>query len=488
MHVKIKILSVLFLAVCIAGCKKWDDHARINNRELNMTLFQVISEHPKLTKFHEYLKKTGLDKELASSKSYTVWAPQDAALQNLDPAVIADSTRLRRFIANHISNETYFYRNSLTPIRVLMLNGKRVTYANGRLDDANIVEADRFVSNGVLEIMDKAVPAYSNAWEMLNETKTTFRQNAFILSLTRNVFDPTNAIIDSINSQTGQPVYRPGTDSVLRNTFNANVADLENEDKQYTYFILHDTAFNTEVNKLTPYFKTGTADSTNNLAANAVVKDLVVEGVYSIDQLPATLVSKFGVTIPIDKNRIIETRRLSNGIAYVLSGLSFNPKSKIPSIIVQAEQYLAFLNNLGEFATPRQNNTSAVFRRARVNPITSQPFTDVFIYNHGISGLSTLYRAADLSSVKYKVYWVAVNDTLIVDRGNRVNPALFRQRLAMGSRTSTTFPLIDVPVNNYNEVYIGDYTQQLYGSLFMFLTANGTSSLTLDYIKLVPDL
>ena len=109
MHAKIKLMWVLCLGICIAGCKKWDDHVRASEKALNMTLLQAISEHPKLTRFYEYLKKSGLDKELASSKSYTVWAPQDAALQNLDPAVIADSAKLRRFVANHISSETYFF-------------------------------------------------------------------------------------------------------------------------------------------------------------------------------------------------------------------------------------------------------------------------------------------------------------------------------------------------------------------------------------------
>ncbi len=488
MHFQRKLLWVLIVASCMAGCKKWEDHTAVSTQDYTTNLLQIISQHPKLTKFYEYLQKTGLDEELSSSKTYTVWAPEDAALQNLDPAVVADSARLRRFIANHISNQLYFSRHSVSPVRVLMLNGKRVTFFNNRLDAANIIEADRFVANGVLEVMDRVVPVYSNAWELVNNTRTNFEQNAFILSLTRNVFDPTNAIIDSINSQTGQPIYRPGTDSVMRNAFNTNVSDLQSEEKQYTYFILNDAAFNSEVNKLLPYFKTGTADSTRMLAATTLVKDLIVEGLYTMDQLPSSLTSRFGVTIPIDKNRIVETHRMSNGIAYVMTGVNFDVRNKIPAIVIQGEQYMSFYTNTGLEANPRQNNASAIFNRVRNHPVTGQVFTDLFVYNHGISGLNVQYRAENVSSVKYKVYWVAVNDTLIVDRGNRVNPVTFRQRLAMGSRTAANLPLRDVTPNNYDEVYLGDYTHPAYGTLDMFLTANGTSSLTLDYIKLVPDL
>jgi hypothetical protein len=459
-----------------------------NNPDLNMTLLEVIGQRTDLSKFYEYLRKTGLDKELSSSKTYTVWAPRNEAWQTIDPAVVADSARLRQLIANHISYQSYFTRNAVTPARVAMLNGKRVSFSRNKFDDANITEADKYVANGVLHIIDKIAPVYANAWELVNNTKTSFRQHAFIASLTRNVFDPQHAVVDSINAQTGKPIYRPGTDSVLRNRFNTEVYDLQNEEKQYTYFILNDAAFDSEVNKLIPYYQTSTADSTKDLAAAALVKDLIVEGLYTIDQLPAVLTSKFGVPIPIDKNKIVETRRMSNGIAYVMSGVNFNAKDKLPDIIIQGEQYLSFFTAAGLPATPRQNNVSAVFNRARVNPVTGQPFTDMFVYNHGIAGLNVQYQALHVPSVNYKVYWVAVNDTLIVDRGNRVNPATFRQRLAMGSQTATNFPLKDVTPNTFTEVYLGDYKQPSFGPLNMFLTANGTSSLTLDYIRLVPDL
>jgi uncharacterized surface protein with fasciclin (FAS1) repeats len=286
MYLKKTFLCVLTFALVMIGCKKWEDHTNIENQDLTKTLLDEISQRSNLSKFFEYVKKTGVDKELASSKTYTVWAPVNDALQTLDPAIIADSARLRQFVSNHISYQTYFTRNAATPVRVPMLNGKRVTFTSTKFDDATITEADKYVSNGVLQVIDKMVLVYPNAWELVNNTRATFQQSAFIFSLTRKVFDPTNAIIDSINALTGQPIYRPGTDSVLRNTFNTDVYNLESEEKQYTYFILNDAAFNAEILKMNPFFKTSTADSTKNLASFAVVKDLIVEGVYTQAQLP----------------------------------------------------------------------------------------------------------------------------------------------------------------------------------------------------------
>lgn len=498
MYFKTTLLCTFFFAFCLAGCKKWDDHAKLANQDLSKNLLEEISQNANLSKFYEYLKKSGLDKELASSKTYTVFAPTNAALQTLDPAIASDSVKLRAFIGNHISLQSYFTRNAAQPIRVPMLNGKRVSFFNNKFDDATLTEKDKYVSNGVLHVIDKAVPVYLNAWELLDNTKNNFQQSAFILSLTRNVFDPTNAVIDSINSQTGQPIYHPGTDSVLRNSFNTGVFDLQDESKQYTFFILNDASFNLELAKMNPYFKTTSADSTKNLAGMAVVKDLIVEGLYSINQLPPVLTSQSGVKIPIDKSKIVETRKLSNGVAYVINGISFDVKEKIPSVVVQGENYLGFFDAAGTSVTPRQNNVSAIFIRSRVNPNNGQPFTDMFAYNHGISQLNAQYRVSNLPSVKYKVYWVAVNDTLIYDRTNRVDPLTFNQRLAMGTRGANFLPTtpaagMAVTPNNYNEVYLGDYIQSSYGTLDMFLTAaNSTSNtqnrLNLDYIKLVPDL
>ena len=496
MRLKIYFSWIVFFALCAAGCKKWDDHNKVENAALEKTLAAEIRGRPNLSKFYEYLQKTGLDKELASSKTFTVWVPVNDALQSLDPALVADSAKLRQFVSNHIAYESYFTRNAATPLRVPVLNGKRVVFAGNKFDDATITEADKYLGNGVLQVIDKAAPVYPNAWELVNNTKTGFLQNAFVLSLTRKVFDATNAVIDSINAQTGQPVYRPGTDSVLRNIYNTEVYDLQNEEKQYTYFILNDAAFNTETAKLNAYYKTGTADSTKNLAQLAVAKDLVVEGEYTLAQLPAVLVSKFGVKMPIDKSRIVETRRMSNGVAYVISALNFDVKDKVPAIVVQGENYRGFFDAASAAVTPRQNNVSAVFVRSRVNPVNGAPFTDLFVYNHGISALGVQYRVLNMPSVKYKVYWVAVNDTLIVDRANAVVPAVFTQRLAMGALGANFLPNATGQTVNplsYSETYIGDWVQSSYGTLNMYLTAAASTAaasnkLNIDYIRLVPDL
>src|SRR5439155_7652093 len=142
------------MTLALAGCKKWDEHNQVDNQDLTKTLSDEISQRSNLSKFYGYLKTTGLDKEISSSKTYTVWAPTNDALQSLDPAIVADSAKLRQFVANHIANQSYYTGSAQTELRVPVLNGKRVSFLNKKYDDANLTEADVTVGNGVLHVLD----------------------------------------------------------------------------------------------------------------------------------------------------------------------------------------------------------------------------------------------------------------------------------------------------------------------------------------------
>jgi uncharacterized surface protein with fasciclin (FAS1) repeats len=100
------LITALILALGLAACKKWDDHTELTNPDLEESLIEGLSVNPDLSKFTEYVKKAGLDNILGSSKTFTVWAPSNAALQNLDPAIVNDVVKLRSFISNHISNQS----------------------------------------------------------------------------------------------------------------------------------------------------------------------------------------------------------------------------------------------------------------------------------------------------------------------------------------------------------------------------------------------
>lgn len=469
-------LLIVLLGVCIAACQKWDDRITVSNEALTRTLFSEIKAQPDLSKFSELLVKTGYDKLLGASKTYTVWAPTNKALESLDAATVSDTTALKLFVGNHIALQTYPMPASAQEVRIRMLNDKYLAFTTGRIGEATIAGSNKYVANGVLYTLDKPAVVVPNLMSFITTSKDTYVQNKVLSSLSYLVLNPDKAIVDSISSTTGRPVYRPGTGIEQKNKFTDLVYNLADESKQFTYILLTNDAFASEITKLSPYFKTSTADSTYNLASYQVVKDLAVEGLYTADKLPAVLKSKFGVDVPLDKAALVRTVTLSNGIAYVFSKSNVTVQSRLQPIVVQGENYQSQLQNVA---------STAIAIREKLNPITGQTFRDLSIIAHGVTGFWVRYRVPEVPNMKYKVYWVALNDQTRNYRTNAL-PIVVNQRLAMGSLTSTTFANTAVPNDTYTEVLLGEYTTTSFGTLDMYLIANGTNSMALDYIKLVP--
>jgi uncharacterized surface protein with fasciclin (FAS1) repeats len=506
----------LLLAGCLAvtglSCKKWDDHVAVNEQPLNQNLQEYINTQPSLSKFSEYLIKTGLDKVIGSSKNYTVWAPTNDALNSLPQDVVNDTAKLKPWLLNHIAGQLYFTRMATDSIRVPMLNGKRINFFNKQFDDASIQQADIYVKNGALHIIDKAIAPLPSIWEYIESTKTTYAQNAYISSLNFQAQDPSKAELDSINPVTGEPVYKPNTGIVNINTFRTKVYDVGNEDSLYTYIVLANAAYLSEADKQKVFFKSPNAGFTNNNAYWNVAKDLAIKGRYSPDQLPPTLLSKFNVHIPINKAAILETRKASNGIIYVVNAAAAPIEEKVPVVIVQSDNPVGFRSTEDKYMTK-------VFYRQRNNPLTGQLFNDLYL-NLGSSGANFYvdFVTNGLYTTKYKVYWVAINDKSISGQGDDPygTDSTLQQILQIGSDTGTFEPTFTAPTkvqpDDYTEVLLGEYTNASHDWVLSFplstpdgrtytrtpatrrlrLQAPATTTtgipynLTLDYLKFVP--
>jgi uncharacterized surface protein with fasciclin (FAS1) repeats len=467
------LLLVAFGLILLYGCSKVkEDRSAITDESLKITLFELVSANPDLSTFTKYLVQTGYDKVLGSSKNYTVYAPVNSALANLDPAIANNADRLKIFVGNHIAQQ--LYRTADVPVltRIGMLNNKYNNIKSSQIGDAVIKTADKYASNGLLQVIDKSLSAIDNCWEVLSaNADVPAGQKSFMLSLFRNVFDTSNAIVTGINPTTGEPIYQPGSDSVYTNLFWNRVHDLKNETKQYTLFVLADAAWDAEVAKFKPYYVvTGNVDSNTLVTSWNVVKDFAVDTVYNPASIPDTIVSKFGTKLPVERSAIVKTIKTSNGIVYIMDKMNVLPSSKIATIRIEGENYTASSHD-------RRGNT---YFRDRLNTITGLDFRDVFVTGHGVTAFNLRYQLQEIPSVKYKAYWVAYNDV----------PSLtLSQRLVIGSTASTTFPLTSVPANSFNEQYIGEFTMTKYEPLYnIYLVANGTNPILCDYIKLVPSL
>ncbi len=181
--------------------------------------------------------------------------------------------------------------------------------------------------------MDKFIPVYDNCWEFLKNTSLAPLMKAFLLSRNYTVFDASIATQAGVDPTSGLPVYDSSTGYVLHNGYLDSIMNINDESNQYTFVLLTDNSFAAELNKLTPYFNTSTSDSTTRLGSSFLVKDLVFKGLYTPSQLPDTLVSQYGVKVPMTKSAIVASYKTSNGIVYIMNQVNdFTKENKFPSI------------------------------------------------------------------------------------------------------------------------------------------------------------
>lgn len=491
------ILLSLFIAILFASCKdKWEDHNKIQDPVLAENLLLEIQKNPDLSTFAEYLKQTGYDEVVASSKTFTIWAPTNEALQNLDQSIVNDAVLLKQFVGNHISYQSYLTRSANPVLTIRTLNGKNILFTKTTFEEANIIAADQFVGNGVLHIIDMAIIPKLNAWEYLNNTATSL-QKTFLESQNYIYRDLTQAEITGIDPKTGNPIYKEGTGYFPGNYFLERTSDISNEDEKYTFVILTDAAFTAEKAKLSKYFKIinplvtpeRNAFLTDSLTNWYIVKDLVLKGDFTIGNLPDTLTSFDSVKIHLDAGAIVETHKVSNGVVYLMNSIDYKMSGKINPVIIQGENYVPYSK-----ATPLPlpsyiNNNGTRSTNTRRNPYTNEVFREIYFRDHSTASYWIHYLPT-VNAVTYKVYWVAVRDFNTTATPPAV-PVMFSQRVTFGNRTLVTLPYKQVDILNYNEVYLGDYTATSYGELDTFLVSftsatNELNSLVLDYIKMVP--
>lgn len=486
------IFLYLITVLVFSGCNdKWEDHNKIQDPVLAENLFLEIQKTPDLSTFAGYLKETGYDEVIASSKTFTIWAPINLALENLDPAIVNDDSLLKQFVANHISNQSYLTRSADPVLTIRTLNGKNILFTKTKFEEANIITADRYAGNGVLHIIDMAITPKLNAWEYLNNSVTSL-QKSFLQSQNYIYRDLTQAEITGIDPKTGNPIYKEGTGYFSRNYFLQGISDISNEDGKYTFVILTDDAFNAEKTKVSPYFTvsiTGATPERNAFVTDSITnwniaKDLVFIGDYTIDNLPDTLTSYDSLKVHLDVSAIVETHKVSNGVVYVMNRIDYKMSDKIKPVIIEGENYVPYSGVTPAVSYRNTSGTRSTITRR--NPYTNANFREIYFYNHGTASYWIHYLPT-VNAVTYKVYWVAVRDF-----NTTGTITYFSQRVAfVTTALLPAFPYKQVDILNYNEVYLGDYTVTTYGVLDTFLvsattTGNGTNSLVLDYIKMVP--
>ena len=245
-----KSIKQFLLAGCVCccattvftACSDWNDHYEgTADAAEGATLWEQLKANPQLSDFCDVLEQTKVYRMhkktpvsyadlLSSGQSFTVMAPVNGtfnkdSLLRLVQTVAGDSAVEKSFVQNHITRSLV----SSTPetTKMLMLNMKRMTMANGTVDNIPVTVANTKSSNGVLHVMQHALPYNYNILEMLSDNPQLENIGANIRSFNEDIFDPAASVSNGVVD--GVPVY---VDSVVyaRNRLLENIGLLDAED------------------------------------------------------------------------------------------------------------------------------------------------------------------------------------------------------------------------------------------------------------------
>ena len=490
LNLNYKRLLVSLLTIALVSCSNpWDERENNGDANLNFNLNEAIANTAQVSKFEKLLVQTGYDKVLAASKTYTVFVPTNEAMDQVNAAILNDPEAAKKFVANHIALTAYSSIRTKESEKIRMLDDKYLLFTGATMiDDATIVTADQYAANGVFHIINKALTPKLNIWQYINSQAGTSAASNYLMSL--KDFSIYKADIDAkaLSVEMGAGYL---SDS-LTNSYLKNVHNLNNEKNSYTLFLMQDAGYNREVDKMKPYLikvsNVPTIDSTAIYSKFYTLRDMSFPKAYKLNELPATLISKFGVEVPIDKTQIVgEPIQLSNGIVYIMKKVDVPLAKRLVPTVIEGEN-----NNVGYFNGAR----SAIYYRDKKDPFGFL-FNDVIVQNPGTAEFMLDYNAKNLYSTTYKVYWRAINDfqtTTVLQRLRIAGKFVTTSTTRTVSDVYATFGPITVEPNFYEPVYIGEFTLDkarnidLISLIAANSTTNGNNSLTLDYLKFVPQL
>lgn len=272
-------LCVVGLATLSSCSDDWDSHYESNGNVPAISLMDLLRQDSRLDKFCQILEKTQEDTLLSSTQTYTVWAPRNEALADVD---MDDMDALRRLVRNHIARYT---NPSSTPTnkKIFMLNKKIMSYKSAdQFMGAAIQEKDLLAQNGVLHVMKEQIPYQFNVLERMATDANFSKVYEFITRWNKKVYDAwLSTPYDSVFVD-----YNPMLDP-----HGVGIGLIGNEDSLYTMIIPDNAAWDEAMDRLRPYFTLGSKlegealtayqDSVSeSKAGQAILAGLTFQGKY----------------------------------------------------------------------------------------------------------------------------------------------------------------------------------------------------------------
>ena len=421
-----RILFTILIAwiSLIPSCRDWEEHYHEALKNLpDYNLFEYIETSSNLGIFSEMLKATGYDTIISASQTYTVWAPDNQALEGIDRN---DTELITEIIKNHIARGN-FSTSGILSKPVKMLNGKNVNFeretSGFTFGNVTIVEPNIPASNGQIHLMNGYVPYRNNILEFINRTESLDSLAKYLNSQNEWIFDPVNSIEIGFDPE-GQVIY----DSVfIFSNFVLNqLGSLGSEDSIYTAILPDNSAWIEAYERALSYFNIpevyGGAVRMHMATRWAIVKDMVFrELVYdpgTFQYLVSTSQNVF--YSPLDLFADAQQYEMSNGIGYVTNQMPFaDTASWFKTIVVEAES---------DF--DRENTNSNIYVRTGLGTgldISGDNY--IVVDPTGISNIaqpSVRFSIPNTLSSVYDMYCVFVPASIVDPANTRPNRATFQ--------------------------------------------------------------
>lgn len=322
------VIAALFLAV--ACSEDWDNHYDKSDNAGTQTVLELVNADPDLSTFAKMLEISGYDELLSSSQTFTVFAPCNSALADVD---LNDVDAVTRIVLNHIAR----FNNSTSAtgenISVKMHNGKRHEFGSGTFGGVALDRTDIIATNGVLHTLKAQIPYAYNFREYMDVHSSTSMISSFLKRFDEEEMDLSASRPIGVD-ENGATVY----DSVMYD-YNAvlqhstyGIGDIANEDSLFTMIIPDNIAWQKAYDKILPYYKNynaddAQADSIADVQASlAIVQDLVYRRQITAPASEIDLMSTSGSEIndPAFLFSGTTMEQASNGIMYLTSNLNYD--------------------------------------------------------------------------------------------------------------------------------------------------------------------
>jgi uncharacterized surface protein with fasciclin (FAS1) repeats len=465
---------VLLLGILINGCnpsREWDEHYNSPILSINKDVLSLIKETGNYSIFYEKLVETGYDSLLMKDQFFTVFVPNNEAFSGL-PDYSAEEWR--KIIGFHICYASFFSKDFAdTRVQTIIgkyLNVKKLGPENVTVFNATI-NPDRIdlnFRNGIIHEVDKVLIPRLNIYEFIASLGDDYSLTKKYLSSMDQVYlDLEKSTRIGVNDQ-GNTIY--DTVWARKNYFLDNVAGLNNETTNYTALLIRDADVRSAIDKASQYFgNVAELDEKSYLQILSIVYSAAYfNGLYTVNQMPATLVSVTGKSLAISDIHFSTDVdiEMSNGLVHVLDGFNIPKEFFLYPIVIEAD------NKTGR----RVSNTVYSNEIKSDSRATNGTF---FQYGSKFIGDYIEYSVDMVLATKYWIIWTS--------------PALG------GSIYQLSVDSVNIgkPVDNYYKgnfkpVVSGSVTFSRFGTKTIRMTVSGQSipgynSIYLDYIKLIPD-